>query len=110
MPVRSQAKGQPEGRSPAARVPQGGGERTEFAAPSFCVESDRCAAIGLAGLAAALLGLAACLVAGGAAAGEPLKLADSALEPVKWSDLEGWTADDHLAAFGTYQTSCQALR
>jgi membrane-bound lytic murein transglycosylase A len=110
MPVRSQAKGQPEGRSPVARVPQGGGERTEFAAPSFCVECDRSAAIGLAGLAGALLGLAACFVAGGAAAGEPLKLADSTLEPVKWSDLEGWTADDHLAAFGTYQTSCQALR
>jgi membrane-bound lytic murein transglycosylase A len=47
---------------------------------------------------------------GAAAAEDPLKLADSGLEPVKWSDLEGWTADDHLAAFRAYQTSCQALR
>src|SRR5262249_51202041 len=41
---------------------------------------------------------------------EPLKLADSQLEPVKWSELSGWRADDHLAAFAAYQTSCQALR
>src|SRR5262249_30235399 len=27
-----------------------------------------------------------------------------------WSDLAGWTADDHLAAFAAYQASCQALR
>jgi len=41
---------------------------------------------------------------------EPLKLADSQLEPVKWTELAGWTADDHLAAFAAYQTSCHALR
>jgi membrane-bound lytic murein transglycosylase A len=43
-------------------------------------------------------------------ADEPLKLADSQLEPTKWTELAGWTADDHLAAFAAYQTSCQALR
>jgi membrane-bound lytic murein transglycosylase A len=43
-------------------------------------------------------------------ADEPFKLADTALEPVKWIDLAGWAADDHLAAFATYQASCRALR
>ncbi|MGZ3311471.1 MAG: hypothetical protein ACXU8R_23430, partial [Xanthobacteraceae bacterium] len=38
---------------------------------------------------------------------EPFKLADSQLEPVKWTDVEGWAGDDHLAAFSAYQTSCQ---
>jgi membrane-bound lytic murein transglycosylase A len=51
-----------------------------------------------------------CFAPVAAAGAEPLQLADSALEPVKWSELEGWTADDHLAAFRAYQTSCQALR
>ena len=37
------------------------------------------------------------------------KLADSQLEPAKWTDVEGWTADDHLAAFTAYQTSCQVF-
>jgi peptidoglycan lytic transglycosylase A len=38
-----------------------------------------------------------------------LKFSGSQLEPMKWSELAGWTADDHLAAFAAYQTSCQAL-
>jgi len=41
---------------------------------------------------------------------EPLKLPDSQLEPVKWSDIDGWAADDHLAAFTAFQTSCQLFR
>jgi membrane-bound lytic murein transglycosylase A len=40
---------------------------------------------------------------------EPFKLADSQLEPVKWTDVEGWAEDDHLAAFTAYQTSCQVF-
>ena len=40
----------------------------------------------------------------------PVKFASSQLEPIKWSELAGWTADDHLAAFAAYQASCQALR
>ena len=39
----------------------------------------------------------------------PLKFRDSQFEPIKWSELAGWTADDHLAAYTAYQTSCQAL-
>jgi membrane-bound lytic murein transglycosylase A len=41
---------------------------------------------------------------------EPLKLPDTQLEPVKWSDLDGWLADDQLAAFAAYQTSCRQFR
>src|SRR5260370_39060488 len=40
----------------------------------------------------------------------PFKLADSQLEPLKWADVAGWAADDHLAAFAAYQASCQAFR
>src|SRR5215510_6526637 len=40
----------------------------------------------------------------------PLQLSGTQLEPVKWSELAGWTADDHLAAFAAYEASCQALR
>jgi membrane-bound lytic murein transglycosylase A len=41
--------------------------------------------------------------------GEPLRLADSQLEPLHWSDLAGWAADDHLAAFAAWQASCKAM-
>jgi len=41
---------------------------------------------------------------------EPLKLADSQLEPIKWGDVDGWAADDHLAAFAAFQVSCQTFR
>ena len=51
-----------------------------------------------------------CLTANAASAEEPLKLADSQLEPLKWIELAGWSADNHLAAFAAYQTSCQVLR
>jgi membrane-bound lytic murein transglycosylase A len=40
----------------------------------------------------------------------PLKVPDSQLEPVRWEELQGWTQDDHLAAFTAFQTSCHALR
>jgi membrane-bound lytic murein transglycosylase A len=66
-----------------------------------------CLCVFLGSLAAALL-LPAALCA--EPADEPFKLADTALEPVKWTDLAGWAADDHLAAFATYQASCRALR
>jgi membrane-bound lytic murein transglycosylase A len=62
------------------------------------------------GVVAGLVGAIVCFTGGGASAEGPLKLADSQLEPVKWTELAGWTADDHLAAFAAYQTSCQALR
>src|SRR5262249_19060803 len=45
-----------------------------------------------------------------ASAQRPLKFSGSQLEPVKWSELAGWTADDHLAAFAAYRESCRAAR
>ena len=66
------------------------------------------------GVVASLIGAILCLTAGVASAEEPaqepLKLPGSQLEPVKWTELAGWRADDHLAAFAAYQTSCQASR
>ncbi|MGA7488861.1 MAG: MltA domain-containing protein [Xanthobacteraceae bacterium] len=64
-------------------------------------------------MVASLVGTILCsaAVAANAAEGDdPLKLADSQLEPVAWSELVGWAADDHLAAFAAYQRSCQAMR
>ena len=62
------------------------------------------------GVVAGLVGAIVCFTAGAASAEGPLKLAGSQLEPAKWTELAGWTADDHLAAFAAYQASCQALR
>src|SRR5947208_16353296 len=61
------------------------------------------------GVVAGLVGAIICFTADVASPEGPLKLVGSQLEPVKWSELAGWTADDHLAAFAAYQTSCQAL-
>ena len=59
---------------------------------------------------ASLLGAMLCSAASAGSAQEPLKLAGSQLEPIQWTELAGWTGDDHLAAFEAYQASCQALR
>jgi membrane-bound lytic murein transglycosylase A len=59
---------------------------------------------------AALVGAILSITAGSASAEEPLKLANTQLEPVTWTQVAGWTADNHLAAFAAYQASCQALR
>ena len=40
----------------------------------------------------------------------PLQLPDSQLEPIKWTQIEGWAADDHKAAFDAFQVSCQPFR
>lgn len=39
----------------------------------------------------------------------PLQLPDTALEPVAWSDLDGWAGDDHAAAYATFLGSCRAI-
>ena len=62
------------------------------------------------GVVAGLVGAIVCFTAGAASAEGPLKLAGSQLEPAKWTELAGWTADDHLAAFAAYQAGCRALR
>ncbi|TMJ38362.1 MAG: lytic transglycosylase [Alphaproteobacteria bacterium] len=62
------------------------------------------------GVVVSLVGTIICFTASAASAEEPLKLADSQLEPVNWTELASWRTDDHLAAFAAYRTSCQALR
>jgi membrane-bound lytic murein transglycosylase A len=37
---------------------------------------------------------------------DPLRAPDTQLEPIQWSELDGWAGDDHAAAFGTFRTSC----
>ena len=64
----------------------------------------------LRGSVASLVGAILCFTASAAWAEDPLKLADSQLKPVKWTELASWKTDDHLAAFAAYRTSCQALR
>jgi peptidoglycan lytic transglycosylase A len=57
--------------------------------------------------------LAIGLIAGfaGTAAAEPgsLKFPDASLQPSDWTQLDGWTGDDHAAAFATFQASCRAI-
>ena len=40
---------------------------------------------------------------------DPLRLSDTALEPIERNALKGWGADDHAAAFATFLTSCRPL-
>src|SRR5262245_25572222 len=39
----------------------------------------------------------------------PLKLADTSLEPIAFTDLAGWTPDDHAAAFTAFRASCAPM-
>jgi membrane-bound lytic murein transglycosylase A len=39
----------------------------------------------------------------------PLEMPGTQYAPVQWSDLRGWTDDDHLAAFRTFLVSCKAI-
>src|SRR5262245_34947402 len=40
---------------------------------------------------------------------DPLKIPDTQLEPVKWSELDGWARDDHGAAYAAFQASCEVF-
>src|ERR1700722_15966958 len=37
---------------------------------------------------------------------DPLKIPDVQLEPLSWTALDGWAADDHVAAFSAFMKSC----
>ncbi len=39
----------------------------------------------------------------------PLRLANSQIEPVAFDAIEGWSEDDHSAAFGAFLVSCDAI-
>lgn len=37
---------------------------------------------------------------------DPLQAPDTQLEPIEWSDIDGWADDDHAAAFDAFRASC----
>ena len=39
----------------------------------------------------------------------PMRIADARLEPISWSDIDGWAADDQTAAFATFLASCRPI-
>jgi membrane-bound lytic murein transglycosylase A len=39
----------------------------------------------------------------------PLEIPGSQYAPLKWGEVAGWTADDQLAAFKTFRTSCAPI-
>lgn len=39
----------------------------------------------------------------------PLTFPDTQIEPLGWSDLDGWAADDHRAAFEAFRVSCRPV-
>jgi membrane-bound lytic murein transglycosylase A len=39
----------------------------------------------------------------------PLKIPNATLEPVNWSDLDGWAGDNHANAFATFYASCRPI-
>src|SRR5712691_7699258 len=58
------------------------------------------------------LAIALILLAGPALAQPPpgpLRLPDTALEPIAFGDLDGWATDDHTAAFATFRASCAPI-
>src|SRR5262245_49830819 len=81
-----------------------------FDPPAFtCKKTDRARAQFLGGTIISLVGSMIWFTTTAALAEGPPKFAGSQLEPIKWADLSGWSADDHLAAFAAYQASCRAL-
>ena len=43
------------------------------------------------------------------AAAVPVRAGDARLEPLAFSDLAGWSADDHAAAFRAFRRSCERI-
>ncbi|WP_225161937.1 MltA domain-containing protein [Bradyrhizobium sp. BRP56] len=39
----------------------------------------------------------------------PLQVSGSQYEPLAWSNVAGWSADDHLAAYKAFRTSCKPI-
>jgi membrane-bound lytic murein transglycosylase A len=102
-------------RAARANVPKQSTKRYRIGVTVSRSPADACMQTGLARAQVlgrgviVLMGAMVCFTTTAAAEG-PLKFAGSQYEPIEWSQLAGWAADDHLAAFAAYQTSCQALR
>jgi membrane-bound lytic murein transglycosylase A len=59
---------------------------------------------------ALLTGLCPGAIAPASSAQTPLlKIPNSQLEPLNWSDLGGWAEDDHVAGFNAFMESCKAI-
>ena len=43
------------------------------------------------------------------AAAHQLRIPDTTIEPAEFADLKGWLDDDHVAAFATFKSSCDAI-
>ncbi len=57
-----------------------------------------------------MLGFAGATGAAAATApAQPLRYPDAQLEPLAWTDLDGWAADDHAAAFAAFRASCRPI-
>jgi membrane-bound lytic murein transglycosylase A len=39
----------------------------------------------------------------------PIRFPDSRIEPLDWTNVEGWAGDDHAAALATFLASCRAV-
>jgi membrane-bound lytic murein transglycosylase A len=92
------ASGQGDARRGVSHLPRGHTDRTPLAQPD-----DRAAA-GKAATAAW-----AKSHGHGAGADEPLRIPDAELEPTRWSELDGWSGDDHASAFSTFRASCHPI-
>jgi membrane-bound lytic murein transglycosylase A len=59
----------------------------------------------------AALALCLTVVLGGRGLAEPgsLKFREASLQPADWSQLDGWSADDHAAGYATFLASCRAI-
>ncbi len=62
------------------------------------------------GALAALLGVLLLSIDPAFAASAPLRFAESELEPMVFEQLDGWAAEDHLAALSAFRSSCVAVR
>lgn len=63
----------------------------------------------LGGLAA-LLGVSLISIDAPGAAAAPLRIPETELEPAAFEQLDGWAAEDHLAALSAFRSSCVAVR
>lgn len=60
-------------------------------------------------LAGAAISALACAAAQASEPAAPFMIPNAQLETVTWSEMEGWTADDHAAAFATFLNSCKVI-
>ncbi len=62
------------------------------------------------GALAALLGVSLLSIDPAFAAAAPLRIPETELEPMAFEQLDGWAAEDHLAALAAFRASCVAVR